>query len=122
MSYFHPQPGWRAGALLRGLLALLLFAALVVPAWSQASVPVPQPPAAPGGPPPSWTVVPTAPKVMYAPNIPGDVFLHHKKFFYYSGGVWYQSKNFLGPWRPVKKVPKGIRMVDRSLFKSPPPW
>jgi hypothetical protein len=121
MSGGRCKPGSRPGTLLQGLLVLWLLAALPAPAWSQAAAPLP-PPLAPGSPAPAWTVAPTSPKVLYAPNLPADVFRLKHKYFYYSGGYWYRSKNLMGPWRPVRKLPKALLMVDRSCFKSPPPW
>ena len=120
MSGFNLKPGLRTGPVLKGLLVLVLLAAAAAPAWSQpAAVPPPFPP---GVAPPAWTVCPTSPKVLYAPNAPGDVFRLHGKFFYYYGGYWYRSKHLGGPWHPVRKLPKALLLVNRSYFKSPPPW
>jgi hypothetical protein len=66
--------------------------------------------------------VPTSPKVLYAPNIPGDVFRVQKKYYYYSGGYWYRGKHLHGPWRPVNKLPKALYRVQPAYFKTPPPW
>jgi hypothetical protein len=112
-------------------LKLLLVAALltagVAPAWSQMAPPpappgVALPPPVPPGVAPAWAVVPTSPKVFYAPNIPADLFLLHKKYYYYYAGAWYQSKHLLGPWRPVRRPHKDLYRVNRSFFKTPPPW
>ena len=103
---------------LKVLLVITLLAAGVAPAWSQAGLPQPAPP----GVAPAWTVVPSSPRVLYAPNIPGDLFLRHKKYYYYAGGFWYRGKHLTGPWRPVRKLPKDIYRIDRSFFKTPPPW
>jgi hypothetical protein len=119
MSGISLKPGFRTGTILKGLLVLGLLVALAAPAWSQAA---PPPPWAPGGAAPAWTVVPASPKVLYAPNVPGDVFRLKHRYFYYSGGYWYRSKHLMGPWRPVRKLPKAILRVDRSCFKSSPPW
>ncbi len=112
--------GFRAGKVLRAILAQLLVIVLAAPAWSQAPAP-PPPPVAPGTV-PAWTVVPSSPKVLYAPNEPGDIFRLHRHYFYYYGGYWYRSKHLQGPWHPVRKLPKAIQRVPRSSFKSPPPW
>jgi hypothetical protein len=119
MSGLGLSPGFRTAPVLRGLLVLTLLTALVAPARAQAVAP--PPPVAPGVA-PVWTVVPTSPKVLYAPNVQGDVFRLHHKYYYFYGGYWYRGKHLLGPWRPVRKLPKAILMVDRSCFKSPPPW
>jgi hypothetical protein len=101
------------------LLVLALLTAGVAPAWSQMALPPPVPP----GVAPAWAVVPTSPKVFYAPNVPGDLFLLHKRYYYYYGGYWYQSKYPAGPWGLVqKKLPPALYRVNRSYFKTPPPW
>lgn len=112
---------------LKLLLVLALLTALAAPAWSQMAPPSPLPgvalpPPVPPGVAPAWAVVPTSPKVFYAPNIPGDIFLLHKKYYYYNGGYWYRSKHLRGPWHPARKLPSALRRVDRSFFKTPPPW
>jgi hypothetical protein len=112
---------------LKLLLLLVLLTACAVPAWSQMPLPpgyaVALPPPAPPGVYPGWTPVPTSPKVLYATNIPADLFLVQKRYYYYYGGVWYQSKYPEGPWGPVtKKLPKDLYRVHRSFFKTPPPW
>jgi hypothetical protein len=114
---------------LKVLLWLTLLAACAAPAWPQAVVPGPPPvmvappPPIPPGVAPAWIPVPGSHKVFYAPNLPGDLFLLHKRHYYYYGGVWYQSKNPMGPWGPVqKKLPPALYRVNRSYFKTPPPW
>jgi hypothetical protein len=113
--------------LLKGLLLVLLLSSLVVPAWSQMVPPPPPqgvvlPPPAPPGVTPAWTPVPTSPKVFYAPNVPGDLFFLNKRHYYYYGGVWYQSKHLQGPWHPVRKPHQALYRMDRTYFKTPPPW
>jgi len=107
-------------------LALALLTAFTAPAWPQMAPPPPTgltaPLPIPPGVVPAWAPVPTSPKVFYAQNIPGDIFLLHKKYYYYNGGYWYRSKHLMGPWHPVRKLPKAIYRVDRSFFKTPPPW
>jgi hypothetical protein len=100
------------------LLVMLLLISLAAPAWPQVVVAPPAPP----GVVPAWTVVPTSPRCLYAPNLPGDVFRCKNKYYYYSGGYWYRSKHLAGPWRPVRKLPKPIYRVDRSYFKTAPAW
>ncbi len=109
------------------LLVLMLLGTLVAPAWAQMGGPPPAPgvalpPPIPPGVAPAWTVVPTSPKVFYAPNIPADLFLLHKRYYYYYGGAWYQSKHPMGPWHPVRKPRPALYRVNRSFFKTPPPW
>lgn len=109
------------------LLLLFLLSAGAAPGLSQPAPP-PGPPGvalpapAPPGLAPAWTPVPTSPRVLYAPNLPGDVFRLHKKYYYYSGGYWYRSKYLQGPWRPLRKLPKPLLRVNRAYFKTPPPW
>ena len=71
--------------LLKGLLLVMLMTALVVPAWSQMVPPPPPPgvalpPPVPPGVTPAWAPVPTSPKVFYAPNVPGALFLLNKRY------------------------------------------
>ena len=119
--------------LLTLLLISFLLTAGVAPSYSQLPPlpplpPLPGPPGvalpspAPPGVAPAWTPVPTSPLVLYAANIPGDVFRVKKRFYYYSGGDWYRSKHLQGPWRPVRKLPPPLYRVGRSYFKTPPPW
>jgi hypothetical protein len=108
------------------LLAAALSASLAAPALGQVAVPVPVPPppppvAAPGLV-PGWVAVPAGPGVHYAPNLGIDVFRCKGKYYYYHGGYWYRGKHLHGPWHPVRKVPKPLRRVNRSYFRSPPPW
>ena len=112
---------------LKLLLALALITALAAPAWSQMVPPPPPPgvalpPPVPPGVTPAWAAVPTSPKVFYAPNVPGDLFLLHKRHYYYYGGAWYQSKHLVGPWHPVRKPHPALYRVNRTYFKTPPPW
>lgn len=104
---------------------IVLLAALAAPAGAQMAVPVapmaPMVPVPPGVV-PGWTVVPSAPMVYYAPNVGGDVFRHHGKYYYYNGGAWYLSKHLHGPWHPCHKLPREIYLVQRPYFKSAPPW
>ena len=112
---------------LKLLLVAALLTACVAPAWSQMAPPPPPPgvalpPPVPPGVAPAWAVVPTSPKVFYAPNLPADLFLLHKRYYYYYGGAWYQSKHLTGPWHPVRKLHPALYRVNRSFFKTPPPW
>lgn len=113
--------------LIKILLITTLLAAFVAPAWCQPAVPPPPqelalPAPVPPGVAPAWTPVPTSPRVFYAANIPGDLFLLHQKYYYYSRGLWYRSKHLPGPYRPVRQLPKALYRVDRRFFKTPPPW
>ena len=120
--------------MLRGLklmLLVLLLAAWGAPAvWAQLYPPPAPAPAVSYPPPPvpvnmapAWAPAPGAPRIMYAPNIPGDVFrVGGRKYYYYYGGYWYRGKSPLGPWHVVRKVPKGLYRLSRSAFKGAPPW
>jgi hypothetical protein len=103
------------------LVVVIALLTLASAAWGQVAVPAMPPPLAPGVA-PAWTVVPASPKVLYAPNVPGDVFRLHRQYYYYHRGYWYRSKHLTGPWHPVRKLPQAILRVNRSCFKSPPPW
>lgn len=113
---------------LKILFFLTLVAACAAPAGAQMYPPpppgggAPLPPPVPPGVAPAWTRVPTSPKVFYAPNLPTDLFLLHQRYYYYSGGAWYQSKHLRGPWHPVRKPHPALYRVNRSFFKTPPPW
>ncbi len=97
----------------------ILLTACMAPAWAQMALPLPVPPGAA----PAWTPVPTSPQVFYAPNLPADLFLLHKRYYYYYAGYWYQSKYLGGPWGMVqKKLPPAIYRINRAYFKTPPPW
>jgi hypothetical protein len=122
----------------RGLKVLLLV--LLLAAWGALAIwaqPYPPPPAAPAPAPPityppppfpanlspGWTPAPGAPRIMYAPNIPGDVFrVGGHKYYYYYRGSWYRGKSPMGPWHVVRKVPRGLYRLPRSAFKGQPPW
>ena len=68
---------------LKLLPVLALFTAFVAPVWPQMALPPPVPP----GVAPAWTRVPTSPQVFYAPNVPADLFLLHKRYYYYYGVI-----------------------------------
>jgi hypothetical protein len=105
-----------------------LIVALAVPAGSQ---PMPSPPGtppaaavSPGQPPPippdvvpQWVPAPGSPRVAYAPNVPANIFLLHRRYFYFFNGQWYRSKSLGGPWHPVRKVPKALQRLQPSAFK-----
>jgi hypothetical protein len=73
---------------LKVLLFLTLIGAWVAPAGAQMYAPpppgvgVPLPPPVPPGVAPAWTPVPSSPQVFYAPNVPADLFLLHKRYYY----------------------------------------
>ena len=113
--------------ILKLLLVAILLTACVAPAWSQLAPPPPPPgvelpPPVPPGVAPAWAQVPTAPRVLYAPNATGDLFRCKNRYYYYSGGAWYRGKHLAGPWRPVRKLPKALYQVNRTYFKAPAPW
>ncbi len=87
--YPCPRSRGRLGTavLIQALAVVILIAALLTPAAANSKVPLP-PPLSPGVA-PVWTPVPPSPAVLYAPNIPGNVFRLHKKYYYYYGGYWY---------------------------------
>ncbi len=104
---------------LKVLLVLVLMLPVGAPVWAQ---PYPPPPV-PGDVAPAWAPAPGAPKVMYAPNVPGDVFrVGRHQYYYYYGGNWYRGKSPLGPWHPARKVPKSLYRLSGSAFKGAPPW
>ncbi|MCK9377470.1 MAG: hypothetical protein M0P73_15120 [Syntrophobacterales bacterium] len=115
----YPRPRCRGrletADLIKALAAIILIAALLTPAAADPKVPLPPP--LPPGVAPVWTPVPPSPAVLYAPNIPGNVFRLHKKYYYYYGGYWYRGKRLLGPWKPVRKVPRALILVPRDYFK-----
>jgi hypothetical protein len=112
----------RTLSLLVAIVALV--AGLAGPACPQPAPPPPVVAVPPQPPPPmphnaviQWVPAPGNPKVLYAPNIPGNLFRLHKKFYYYYGGQWYRGKSPLGPWHPVRKVPAGLLRLHPSAFK-----
>ncbi len=86
--------------------------------WAQGP---PPPPLAPGVT-PQWAPAPGNPRVAYDPNIAGDLFRYGRGYYYYYEGHWYRSRSMLGPWRPVRLLPRGIYRLHRSAFKHSPPW
>jgi hypothetical protein len=100
---------------------LLVLAALLSAGAALAQGPQPPPPLTPEMS-PQWARAPGSPQVAYAPNIPADLFRHGRQFYYYSGGSWYRSKSRYGPWRPARRLPRGILRLPRSAFKTAPPW
>src|SRR4030042_4304309 len=80
------------------------------------------PPPLPPGVAPQWVPAPGSPRVAYAPNISGDLFLHGRRYYYFSGGHWYRSKSMSGPWHPVRRLPRAILRLHRPAFNTPPPW
>jgi hypothetical protein len=99
---------------LRVLLAVIVAAALALPAWAL----TPLPPTVPTGVAPGWTPVPGSPEVEYAPNLKVDLFRHGKLYYYWVAGQWRIGNAPTGPWKPVHPVPPAIRHLDPALFKS----
>ncbi len=99
---------------LKILLVLTLICSSVGPAWPQ---PVTLPPPLPPNVAPQWAPAPGSPAVAFAPNIPGNLFRLHRKYFFYYEGQWYRGKTPLGPWFPVRKVPKALLRLHPAAFK-----
>jgi hypothetical protein len=95
-------------------LVLLLISALASPAWCQVVLPPPVPPNVV----PLWTPVPGPHRVVYAPNINGDLFRYQGKYYYCYGGQWYKGPTATGPWHPVRKVPMALMKIHPSVFKT----
>ena len=100
--------------LVKVLLVLTLMAASVAPSLAQVVLPPPVPPNVA----PRWTPVPGPHRVVYAPNITGDLFRYLGKYYYYYGGQWYKGPNPGGPWHPVRKVPMALVKIHPSVFKT----
>lgn len=95
-------------------LAVILIMALATPAWSRAvALPAPMPPHVT----PMWSPAPGVPSVLYVPNIPGNLFRLRHQYYYLYGGQWYRGKTPVGPWHPVRKVPRGILNLPPAAFK-----
>jgi hypothetical protein len=104
------------------LLVLALLAAFTAPAWAQVVLVPGAPPGpvlapAPPGVVPGWTPVPGSPMVLYAPNCSGGLYKHKNRYFYNSGGYWFQAKHPNGPWAPVLgKLPPELRAMQQPCF------
>jgi len=96
------------------VLVLLLISALASPAWCQVVLPPPVPPNVA----PMWTPVPGPHRVLYAPNIAGDLFRYRGKYYYYYGGQWYKGKTPTGPWHLMRKAPLALLRLHPSIFKT----
>ncbi len=69
---------------------------------------------------PQWQSVTTVTDVVYAPNLPVDVFRYQGRYYCYDGR-WYQSQVWGGPWRVIPEPPAVFRQIDASYFKKVPP-
>ncbi len=99
------------------LMAIILITAFAAPAWAQVAVPAMPPPVAPGMA-PAWTAVPSSPKVLYAPNLPTDVFRYQGKYYFFWEGYLYKGNKPTGPWKDVKNVPDWFYGIDPAYFKT----
>lgn len=69
---------------------------------------------------PQWQSITTVTDVVYAPNLPVDVFRYQGRYYCYDGR-WYQSQVWGGPWRVIPEPPAVFRQIDASYFKKVPP-
>ena len=91
--------------------------AAVAPAPPPAAV-VYQPESAPSSV-PSQLIIEETPKFIYAPQlgfyvsvgIPYDIAYVDRGYYLYSGGYWYLSRSYWGPWSyvPQRRLPIGLR-------------
>jgi len=96
------------------LLVLTILAASVAPSLAQVVLPPPVPPNVA----PQWTPVPGPHRVLYAPNIAGDLFRYRGKYYYYYGGQWYKGKTPTGPWHLMRKAPLALLRLHPAIFKT----
>lgn len=69
---------------------------------------------------PQWQSVTTVTDVVYAPNLPLDVFRYQGRYYCYDGR-WYRSQVWGGPWQVIPEPPPVFRQIDASYFKKVPP-
>ena len=76
----------------------------------------------PAGVAPAWTPVPQVPGVVYAPNLPADLFRYGDSYYYYHNNIWRRGATLNGPWRPIDHPPQAFYQIQAPYFKSPPGW
>lgn len=74
--------------------------------------------------PPRLIVVPQVPTVQYvpAPTTPGNLFFYNGQYWVFSGGGWYVSGGYNGPWVVVAPqfVPRPVLVVPVQYYHVPP--
>ncbi len=106
------------------LIAVLIALAVVIPSAAQAQGQVNVDIGIHFPAPPRLVVVPPVPAVQYvpAPNAPGNVFFYNSQYWAFSGGGWYVSGGFNGPWVVVgpQFVPRPVLLVPVQYYHVPP--
>ncbi len=67
---------------------------------------------------PRWAPVPAARGVVYAPNLPTDVFPYRGRYHFYWEGYWYRAAKVRGAYDWVKQVPAFIFQIPPGYFKT----
>ena len=82
---------------------------------------VPAPPAIVIAAPPQLAVVPGSP-VFYAPALEVNFFSYGGRYYTYSGGAWFMSRHYRGPWSyvAVAHVPPPVLAVPVAYYRVPP--
>jgi hypothetical protein len=71
---------------------------------------------------PPLVAVPASP-VVYAPSVSANYFGYGGQFYVFTGGAWYVSGGFNGPWSVLGSahVPPPILAVPVRYYRRPPP-
>jgi hypothetical protein len=96
-------------------MAAALVGALATPSAAQVSINI----HLPG--PPQLVVVPSSP-VQYVVNADANLFYYAGQYYVFSGGIWYVSPRYTGPWFIVEPefVPQPILYVPVRYYRRPP--
>jgi hypothetical protein len=83
---------------------------------------VPAPPPIVFEAPPRLVVVPSAPRVYYAPDATVNFFSYGGRYYTNDDGYWFVARDYGGPWSYVERrhVPHDILVVPHRYYHVPP--
>ena len=104
-----------------GLMALAMGGSPAV-AGVDIHINVPPPPSFVIEAPPRLVVVPRAPQVRYAPDLPYNYFAYGGRYYTLHDDAWFVAPSYGGPWTYIERprVPRYVLGVPTRYYRVPP--